>query len=594
MKPAALTVLALTLAAGWLVGASYLFVWVGGLSAYFPHPYTTWLLYARQPNIDKWTKLYLAGSGLVAAVPVALIVVVCVRLIKPSKRLKRPISGGLKPLEPGATDNHGHASWPTVADMLKRYPMPKRGGVVIGEARRIDLEPVKDIPFHPGKRETWGKGGSAPLLIDPCELGSTHSLIFSGSGAFKSMCAISTQYHWRGSTVTFDPSREIGPMVKRWREKMGQRVVFIGYEAHHQGINVLACIRPDRAGASSRILSMTASLCGEEPTRKDKNSIFNDAGRNLIACLLAHLMYDSNTPVEMKTIEVFVQGITIPENEMQDRLKEIYAGSESQLARRLAGTVMGTHKETFSGAYFNASSMLGYLMDMENTQLLSGTLDPADILNGNLSVYIQIPTATLMHVPGVARVIADSIVNSIILADGHFAERILFQADEARLLGAMKSLETVLLQGRKYGVTLQMIFTSINDMRSVWTKDGVETWVDGVSWVGYAAVSSMETAEQLSKAVGKLGVLAISEGDNKGVSGQTLGTGSRSRGSNTSIHEISRFLINPEEFKDSRTDEMFVFPRSGRPFRCGCPIYFRRPEMDREIDRTTFHKRVAA
>lgn len=584
----------LALAAFWVVAASMLFVWAGGLGAYFPHPYTTWLLYSQQPNIDKWTKIYLAGSGAVAALPLAGIAVVCVTaMVRPGKKLRRPLFGGLMPIKEGITNNHGHASWPSVADMLKRYPKPKgtHGGVVIGEARRIDLEPVKDIPFNSRDKSTWGLGGKASLLIDDCQSSSPHSLMFVGTGGFKTMSAISTQFHWRGSTVTFDPSCEIGPMVTGWRQKIGQRVVSIGFEEHHQGINVLACIRPDKPGAAARILSMTASMCGEEDGRKDKDSIFNDAGRNLVACILANLIYDTkNLKENPKTVESLIMGVTIPEDEMQKLLRKIYASSESQLARKLAGTVMGTHKETFSGAYFNALTMLGYLLDSENAKLLSGTLDPAEILSGNLSIYVQVPTATLMHSPGVGRVIADSIVNSVILADGKYAEPILFQADEARLLGAMKSLEVVLTMGRKYGLYVQLIYTSLNDMRKIWTEDGIETWLDLVGWSGYAAVSS-KTAEALSKAIGKRAVLAVSEGSNSGSSGQGIvGSGSRSKGANESWHEIGRPLIFPDEFKDSRTDEMFVFPRTGRPFRCSMAPYFRRPEMVSEIKNSSYAK----
>jgi type IV secretion system protein VirD4 len=588
---------AITAFAIWLIPSSLLFIWANGFWRVYPWPDKMWMWasYAMAPETNAIVHRWLWISGIVGALPLALCGGIAVRVVKPRGKLRRPLGGGLKPLETGVSDNHGHAAWPTVADMLRRYPgpAPGHGGVVIGEARRIDLEPIKDVPFNSRDRTTWGMGGKAPLIIDDCLSSSPHSLMFVGTGGFKTMNAISTQFHWLGSIVTFDPSCEIGPMVRRWREKMGQRVVCIGYEAEHQGINVLACIQPHKPGASARILSMTASMCGEEPGRKDSNSIFNDAGRNMIACLLAHMMYDEKNTSQPKTIKTLIEGLVIPENEMQKQLKTIHKESNSELARKLAGTVMGIAPITFSGAYFNSLTMVGYLLDGENADMLSGTFDPADVLGGDVSVYIQIPTATLMHVPGVGRVIADSIVNSVIQADGNFVEPILFQADEARLLGAMKSLEVVLTMGRKYGLYVQLIYTSLNDMKRIWTEDGLETWLDLVGWAGYAAVSS-KTAKVLSETVGKMAVLAVSEGANQGTSGQGLGMGSRSKGSNQSTHEIGRSLINPDEFKDSRTDELFVFPRTGRPFRCSLAPYFRRPEMVAEIEQTTYLKGKAA
>jgi hypothetical protein len=68
-------VIVVALVSAWLIAASRLFVLMGGLGRYFPEPYTTWWLYVRQPTVEKWTKLYLAASGVVAGIPVLLLIV---------------------------------------------------------------------------------------------------------------------------------------------------------------------------------------------------------------------------------------------------------------------------------------------------------------------------------------------------------------------------------------------------------------------------------------------------------------------------------------------------------------------------------------
>ena len=65
-------------------------------------------------------------------------------------------------------------------------------GIVVGEAYRVDEDTVAGIPFKPRDRSTWGKCGKAPLLIDPCEGGSTHNIVISGPGGFKSTSAVSS------------------------------------------------------------------------------------------------------------------------------------------------------------------------------------------------------------------------------------------------------------------------------------------------------------------------------------------------------------------------------------------------------------------
>ena len=74
--------------------------------------------------------------------------------------------------------------------------------------------------FDPADRRSWGQGGTAPLLVDPCRTGSTHALVFGGPGGFKTTSVgVPTMLTWRGAAVVFDPSREIGPMVTGFRRE---------------------------------------------------------------------------------------------------------------------------------------------------------------------------------------------------------------------------------------------------------------------------------------------------------------------------------------------------------------------------------------
>lgn len=583
----------IVLVSAWTVAASFLFVWMGGLQAFFPLPLTTWWLYALSGSHDKVTRINLLLSFWGAAIPITILAGIPIRLLYRRGKLSRPFGGGLRKSEQGVTENHGRAAWPTVAEMKKRFRglHDEWGGVVVAEARRVDLERVANVPFLSKDPSTWGEGGKADLLIDPCDedSGSGHSLVFAGSGSNKTQAAASTQFHFRGPLICFDPAAELGPMMREFREEeMGHRVIFVGYGKDCTPINVLSCIHPERPGASARVLSMTASLCGEEKERGE-NGVFRDAGKNLVACLMAHMMWDDSLPENQKTIENLIDGMTIPETRMKDCLRSIHAMSKSPLARRLAGTLMDIYQETFSGAYFNSSQMLAYLFDPENAHLLSGSLKPEEILHGGLDVYIQIPVETLQHAPGVGRVLVDSFVSAIIQANGEFADRMLLQVDEAKFVENMKSLETILRWGRKFGLIMQLIYTSADDMENVWGEKPFLTWLNGVSWAGYAAVASRKTQEYLSKEASTRGVLAYSEGENRGFSGGH-GRNSKSKGSNENVHEISQPLIRPEDFRECRTDEIFVVTRTGRMIRAGMPISYRRKEMVAKIQRSKFHK----
>jgi len=169
--------------------------------------------------------------------------------------------------------------------------------------------------------------------------------------------------------------------------------------------------------------------------------------------------------------------------------------------------------------------------------------------------------------------------------------RILFLLDEAARLGPMGIITTARDAGRKYGITLHLLYQSVGQIIEQWGVDGKRAWYESASWRGYAAVKDEETAKELAATIGEYGVLAWSEGHNTGSHGKGFEVGSRSRGRTRNYHELKRPLIRPEEIMhDAREDEMFVIPRGGRPLRCGRAIYFRREEFVRRVGNNRFVK----
>ena len=261
-----------------------------------------------------------------------------------------------------------------------------------------------------------------------------------------------------------------------------------------------------------------------------------------------------------------------------------------------AGTLMGLVDETFSGVYANADESTSWLANPAFASIVSGdSFKSRNLLGGKLTVFLQIPLAALQSTPAIGRVVIGALLNAAYEADGKVAGRILYLLDEAARLGPMKILETARDAGRKYGITLQLLYQSVGQLERQWGRQAKREWYDGVSHRSYAAVQDLETAKELEETFGSYGVMATSEGSNTGSSGKSFETGSRSRGANTSYHEISRPLIRREELmNDCRTDEVFMIIRGAKPLRCGRAIYFRRPELKARIAVNRFAKDGAA
>ena len=595
---AKLAVLAVMLAVAWTVIASLVFLTGTRLIRQFPHPFYQWWIYfwyaPANAAVAMWLKI---GAGVATSVVIAAVAAIAIRGARIGPSIRPRLFGGQAEPIRGRTDNLGHADWLEMKDALEIFPgpHPEYGGLVVGEAYRVDQDRAAKLRFDPEIVGTWGQGGRAPLLIDPCPSGSTHSLVISGPGSFKSMCAISTLLAWTGSAVVLDPSCELGPMLQAAREAMGHTVHQIDLRSGI-GFNVLDWIDTDAPEALSNVKSVVLWICGDLKNNDPSDQFFEKRGRALVACLLAHMLWDPNLAPELKTLSTLRQGLSAPEAQMRAQLRSIHAHSASKFARDNAGTLMELVDETFSGVYANADEATEWLTIPSYAALVSGaSFRTAELMTGKLSIFLQLSLSSLQTTPAVARCIVGALLNAAYEANGAIRGRILYLLDEAARLGTMKIIEVARDAGRKYGITLQLLYQSAGQIEAQWGREGKKAWYDGVSHRTYAAVQDLETAKELEETFGAYGVMATSEGSNQGTSGKSFETGSRSRGGNVNYHEVSRPLIRKDELmSDVRKDEAFIVIGQARPLRCGRAIYFRRPEMVAKVEATRFRAAPAA
>src|SRR4051794_5057080 len=105
---------------------------------------------------------------------------------------------------------HGDASWMPMKQVARL--LPETGGIVIGERYRVDRDDVACVDFDPKNPHTWGRGGRARLVtydLTAFPAGSTHGLVFAGSGGFKTVSTVvSTCLRWTGGVGGFGPNPE--------------------------------------------------------------------------------------------------------------------------------------------------------------------------------------------------------------------------------------------------------------------------------------------------------------------------------------------------------------------------------------------------
>ena len=580
-----------------VVTASLLFVKLQGIVG-VPMPLSLWcwIPYWLQDGSNPAARTNLLICGGAPAAFAALLVIIMLTAAFRTPRKLRPARLGQKPPAPerAASDVHGNAEWLTIKAARELFPgpHPEYGGVVVGEAYRVDQDTVAGVGFDPDQRSTWGTGGKTPLLIDPCRSGSTHGLVFAGSGGYKTTAiAVPTLAYWTSSVVVLAPSCQLGPMTAPMREALDHKVVQVG--PCLDGFNPLDWIDIKDPLAETHVQTVIDWITGDQNsqvvTSDDANSMFRVRGKEMMTAILADLLW-SDEPAEKKTIRTFRERVCTPEKKMKGLLADIHEESRSPLARQLAGALMDVFHETFSGIYSEAMKSTQWMSIKAYADMLSGdSFHTQDICGGKLSVFVQIPMASLRTTPALARVVVGALMNAVYQAEGKVSGRVLFLLDEVNFLGRLKVLEDARDAGRKYGITLVPMWQSLGQLADTWGANGKASWFNSASWRLFSALEDEATCLEVSKMCGTYTILKRSEGMSSG-SNSGSNSGSTSRGRNEGMSEGSRELIRPEEIRLMREDDQILFRRGSKPLRSGRAIFFRRPDLKACVETDRFRK----
>lgn len=521
----------------------------------------------------------LYAGGVTAAILIALL-------------MKRAASGTLD-FTSIADGGFGDARWMSLEAVAQL--LPSDGEVVIGELTRPDRDQaIAGVAFDPKRPATWGEGGRSPLATFKLNFDSTHILMFAGSGGFKTTSSVvPTALTYTGSMVVLDPSCEVAPLVANVRSQRTprRRVIVLDPTAPLEtisGFNVLApLLHSPNQGADA--VAFAKLLCSES-SGKDGGAAeyFQAQAHNLMTGLLLTVL-TSDAFDQDRSLRALRSLTSLSELELKARLKEIVADSPIRLVRETLSAFVGMADQTFTGIASTVAKDTQWLsLDAYAAMVAGSTFEAADLTHGLLDVFIQIPGEMLKSYPAAGRVIIGSLMRAMVQANGQHAKRVLFCLDEADLLGRMSILEEARDRGRKYGITLMLLYQSVGQLEHHFGKDGATSWFEGVSLVSYAAVKSFETAKHLSERCGDMTIRVENRSHGTSLLFGPLSPSAAGKGTQ-SFSLQKRPLILPHEVTQGlRADEQIVLIRGYPPIRMGRAIYFRRPEMRARVGTAKF------
>ncbi|ENN85569.1 TraG conjugal transfer protein [Rhizobium freirei PRF 81] len=480
----------------------------------------------------------------------------------------------------------GDADWLSMSAARKLFPAD--GEIVVGERYRVDKEIVHELPFDPNDPSTWGQGGKAPLLTYRQDFDSTHMLFFAGSGGYKTTSnVVPTALRYTGPLICLDPSTEVAPMVIEYRTRVLKREVMVLDPTNPiMGFNVLDGIETskhkeeDIVGVAHMLLSESVRF------ESSTGSYFQSQAHNLLTGLLAHVML-SPEYAGRRNLRSLRQIVSEPEPSVLAMLRDIQENSASAFIRETLGVFTNMTEQTFSGVYSTASKDTQWLsLDSYAALVCGNAFNSSDIVAGRKDVFLNIPASILRSYPGIGRVIIGALINTMIQADGAFRRRALFMLDEVDLLGYMRVLEEARDRGRKYGISMMLMYQSFGQLERHFGKDGATSWIDGCAFASYAAIKALDTARNVSAQCGEMTVEV--KGSSRNIGWDTKNSASRK---SESVNFQRRPLIMPHEITQSmRKDEQIIIVQGHSPIRCGRAIYFRRRDMNAAAKTNRFVK----
>ena len=327
------------------------------------------------PGADGRSLLRRADIGLFCAVMFAGFVAFITPLVS-LVRVRRTTRGYSKPIR-SKSAAHGDAEWATMK--LAGELFPPQGDLILGELYRPDLDPKNTSRvFKPNDPKTWASGGRKPLMGFNCDFGSTHGLVFSGSGGFKTTGAVIPMLlSWPGNAVVLDPSTELHPMLAQYRSSIRGKDVerpihCITPTNPKSGFNVLDWIGQGENSAEKDISAVVGWIATGPVKRDDPKDFFRNSALQLIRGVLAHICLNRSY-TGPRTLRALREIISEPETDFIERLILILRSeNDGSFAKLALGPFKSMAQQTFSGVYATAADLTNWLSFKEYAAIVSG------------------------------------------------------------------------------------------------------------------------------------------------------------------------------------------------------------------------------
>lgn len=382
---------------------------------------------------------------------------------------------------------------------------------------------------------------------------AVHIAIFAPSGAGKGVsCVIPFVKTCREAMTIIDFKGEIAQITAEDRREMGHSVVILDpYKVVTQEpdtFNALDFIDKESSTALDDCRDLAEALVVR--TGQEKDPHWCDSAEIWITAMIAMVVcFAEGADKSLQSVRAL---LTSPEK-MQAAIKimcesDLWDGMLSRLGRQLT---QFKDKELAS-TLTTTNRYLRFLDTIAIAESTSGrsSFDPAELLTGNMTVYLVLPPEHMRTQSGLLRLWIGSMLRAVVKGGLQETTKVHFVLDEAASLGHMEAIDDALDKFRGYGVRLLFVWQSLGQLRKCFPDGQDQTLLSNCTQV-FFGVNDADTADFVSRRLGESTIIVESGGTSSGTSRQSSQQGggnySYSTNTNENWQQLGRKLLKPEE-----------------------------------------------
>ncbi|HBN23272.1 MAG TPA: hypothetical protein DD412_08565 [Holosporales bacterium] len=411
-----------------------------------------------------------------------------------------------------------------------------------------------------------------------------HSFIIAPTRAGKGVgFIVPTLLDYDGPIICIDPkSAENFAITARRRRKNGTRQVHVFDTCDLTGqetacLNIFDFIDLNNPKVVDTIKGISAYLSPEIGDQKDK--YWQRGAQRILTCLIIHV---ASLPKEQQSLSTVLDLLSTPYKELWTAFQNIYENTElaGGAASRAAAKALSTDKKEISYKISSARDALDWLDSPAYRHMTSSTsFKMEDVFENKADIFFCIPVDEIIsHGHYFIKLAISLLVKEMTSLKHPPKENVLFLLDEMAAIGQIREVNSILLTGAGYKISLIGVAQSIEALQTVYPQD-IKTMLSS-SLLLFLGITNVEDREYVSRYLGYKTTFTESDATNEKDSQSNVGH---------TKSAVKREVLNPDEVLGLGSEFLIAIAQGLKPLVLKRLSYYLEKEFKGSFDESKFN-----